>query len=133
MRGEQDHGPSLALFHLEPLQEDEHTMGWPGFSSKSGSTILPRVENRLDAGRSEGRRRLEAGRPVKRLSATAEGAGCGSAPGGNGRGPECGQICCFRRLRWQNWLAVGCPFSREGEETKRMQFGLDSYSGTATC
>lgn len=39
----------------------------------------------------------------------------------------------FRRLRWQNLLAVGCPSSREGEETRRMQFGLESYSGTAAC
>lgn len=39
--------------------------------------------------------RVEAGRPVKRLSATVEGAGCGSAAGGNGRRPECGQIRCL--------------------------------------
>lgn len=38
----------------------------------------------------------------------------------------------FRRLRWQNTLAIGCPSSREGEETRRMQFGHESYSGTAT-
>lgn len=35
---------------------------------------------------------METGRPVRRLLATVEGAGCGSASGRNGKVPECGQI-----------------------------------------